>query len=176
MQCFRLDKTDSFASALFLEQTVHESNVPQNIKAFCLRRNACLHNRNSRLLVCFMESFRLISPMIVHCKCSGQSVRLAKAAEGVSVNRSRRRVEGVRNHARSGMPLRPPNLCRLGQSVAGSLDRFVRWLDYIASNRRIRSSMGGWVEKRLAIEPPLSGFTMYICAEAGLTSIGCCAL
>ena len=174
MQCFRLDKTDSFASALFLEQTVHESNVPQNIKAFCLRRNACLHNRNSRLLVCFMESFRLISPMIVHCKCSGQSVRLAKAAEGASepIEKALRGLEIMLGRG----CLYAQNLCRLGQSVAGSFDRFVRWLDYIASNRRIRSSMGGWVEKRLAIDPPLSGFTMYICAEAGLTSIGCCAL
>jgi len=47
---------------------------------------------------------------------------------------------------------------------------------HIASKRRMRSSMGGCVEKSEAMVPPLRGLTIYICAEAGLTFMGRWAL
>jgi hypothetical protein len=39
----------------------------------------------------------------------------------------------------------------------------------IASSRRIRSSIGGWVENRRLNPPPLSGLTMKRCAVAGVS-------
>jgi hypothetical protein len=39
-------------------------------------------------------------------------------------------------------------------------------------NRRIRSSIGGWVLKRLTQDPPASGLTMNKCAVAGFAAMG----
>src|SRR5208337_137619 len=42
----------------------------------------------------------------------------------------------------------------------------------ISSSLAIRSSIGGWVLKREKTPPPLSGFTMNMCAVEGLASMG----
>jgi hypothetical protein len=50
------------------------------------------------------------------------------------------------------------------------------YCSYKAISLRTRSSTGGWVENSLRSMPPDKGLTIYIWADAGLISIGCCWL
>ena len=50
--------------------------------------------------------------------------------------------------------------------------KIVRPYSRMDSRRAIRSSIGGWVLNKLVMPPARNGFTMNMCAVAGLASIG----